>query len=308
MNTVANAQQAPQLIDILRRSAAFLARHGVASARLDAEVLLADVLALDRIQLYVQHDRPLSRDELERYRHVLKRRARRTPVAYVTGRKEFMSLEFAVDERVLIPRPDTEVLVEAVCSRLFALGIAEPKVVDVGTGSGAIACAVSREIPGARVLGTDVSGDALQVAASNVARLGLEGRVFLAPGDLFEAIDGTEWERADALVSNPPYIPSGEIDLLSPEISRYEPRLALDGGTDGLDFYRRIAEGTPRRLAAHGFAALEVGDGQAEPVAGLLRQAGLVDVCTVDDYSGVTRVVIGSMASMPLNGGEGGVS
>lgn len=301
MNTVANVPQAPQLIDILRRSTAFLAKNGVESARLDAEVLLADVLELDRIQLYVQYDRPLGQGELERYREALKRRARRTPVAYVTGRKEFMSLDFAVDERVLIPRPDTEVLVEAVCSRLAALGIAEPMVVDIGTGSGAIACAISSEVLGARVLGTDVSGDALRVAASNVARLGLEGRVFLAPGDLFEAVDGTEWELADVLVSNPPYVPSREIDLLAPEISRHEPRLALDGGVDGLDFYRRIAEGAPRRLAGHGFVALEVGDGQAEPVAQILCQAGLADLCAVVDYSGATRAVIGAM---PWNGGE----
>ena len=146
MNTAADILHAPQLIDILRRSAAFLSRNGVESARLDAEVLLANVLDMDRIQLYVQHDRPLIRDELERYRDALKRRARRMPVAYVTGRKEFMSLDFAVDRRVLIPRPDTEVLVEAVSSRLAALAIDYPIVVDIGTGSGAIACAISREV------------------------------------------------------------------------------------------------------------------------------------------------------------------
>lgn len=173
MNTAESTVQAPQLIDILRRSTAFLARNGVESARLDAEVLLANVLDLDRIQLYVQHDRPLIPVELEGYRDALKRRARRMPVAYVTGRKEFMSLDFAVDSRVLIPRPDTEVLVEAVISRLAALGVDDPLVVDIGTGSGAIACAISQGLPGARLLATDISGDALEVAESNVARLGL---------------------------------------------------------------------------------------------------------------------------------------
>lgn len=294
MSTAANTLQGPQLIDILRRSTAFLARNGVESARLDAEVLLADVLEMDRIQLYVQYDRPLSQDELELYRDALKRRARRMPVAYVTGRKEFMSLDFAVDGRVLIPRPDTEVLVEAVCTRLAALGIADPIVVDIGTGSGAVACAISREVPDARVLGTDISGDTLEVAAQNVARLGLEDRVSLARGDLFEPIAGTEFEHMDVLVSNPPYVPSGDIPLLAPEISRYEPRLALDGGTDGLDFYRRIAEGAPSRLTGRGFVALEVGDGQADQVTEILEQAGLANIETTCDYSGAIRAVVGS--------------
>jgi len=294
MNTAATASSAPQLIDILRRSAAFLARNGVESARLDAEVLLANVLEMDRIQLYVQFDRPLAHDELERYRDALKRRARRMPVAYVTGCKEFMSLAFAVDTRVLVPRPDTEVLVEAVCDRLTASGIDDPIIVDIGTGSGAIACAVSREVPGARVLATDISGDALEVAASNVASLGLEDRVFLGQGDLFEPTIGTEFAHMDVLVSNPPYVPSGDIPSLAPEISRYEPRLALDGGPDGLDFYRRIAEGVPSRLTSRGFVALEVGDGQAAWVSEMLERAGLVDLEEIRDYSGAVRAVIGS--------------
>lgn len=294
MNTAATTSQAPQLIDILRRSTAFLARNGVESARLDAEVLLADVLEMERIQLYVQHDRPLIHDELERYRDALKRRARRMPVAYVTGRKEFMSLDFAVDNRVLIPRPDTEVLVEAVCSRLAALGIDDPIVVDIGTGSGAIACAIARGVPGARVLATDISGGALEVAASNVAGLGLTGRVLFAQGDLFEPTSGTEFEHMDVLVSNPPYVPSSDIPSLAPEISRYEPRLALDGGPDGLDFYRRIADGAPSRLTGRGFVALEVGEGQAASVSDILEQAGLADLEAICDYSGAIRVVIGS--------------
>jgi len=293
MNTAESTVQAPQLIDILRRSTAFLARNGVESARLDAEVLLANVLDLDRIQLYVQHDRPLIPVELEGYRDALKRRARRMPVAYVTGRKEFMSLDFAVDSRVLIPRPDTEVLVEAVISRLAALGVDDPLVVDIGTGSGAIACAISQGLPGARLLATDISGDALEVAESNVARLGLSGRVFLAQGDLFQPTVGTEFEHMDVLVSNPPYVPSRDIPSLAPEISRYEPHLALDGGPDGLDFYRRIAEGAPSRLTGRGFVALEVGDGQATSVSEILADAGLVDLEPISDYSGDTRAVIG---------------
>lgn len=294
MNTAANPLQAPQLIDILRRSTAFLAKNGVESARLDAEVLLADVLELDRIQLYVQYDRPLIHDELERYRDALKRRARRMPVAYVTGRKEFMSLDFAVDRRVLIPRPDTEVLVEAVCSRLAARGIDDPIVVDIGTGSGAIACAISREVPGARVLATDISNDALQVAASNVESLGLTGRVLLAQGDLFEPTISTLFEHMDVLVSNPPYVPSGDLPSLAPDISRYEPSLALDGGPDGLDFYRRIVDGLSCRLTGRGFVALEVGDGQAASVSEMLKRAGLTDVEATPDYSGAVRAVVGS--------------
>ena len=295
MNTAESAVQAPQLIDILRRSTAFLARNGVESARLDAEVLLANILGMDRIQLYVQYDRPLIPDEMERYRDALKRRARRMPVAYVTGRKEFMSLDFAVDSRVLIPRPDTEVLVEAVIGRLAAWGVDDPLVVDIGTGSGAIACAISQGLPGARLLATDISGDALEVAESNVAKLGLSDRVFLAQGDLFQPTVGTEFEHMDVLVSNPPYVPSRDIPSLAPEISRYEPHLALDGGPDGLDFYRRIADGAPSRLTGRGFIALEVGDGQAAQVSEILADAGLVDLEAICDYSGQTRAVIGWM-------------
>ena len=302
MNTAESAVQAPQLIDILRRSTAFLARNGVESARLDAEVLLANILGLDRIQLYVQYDRPLIPDELDRYRDALKRRARRMPVAYVTGRKEFMSLDFAVDSRVLIPRPDTEVLVEAVIGRLAAWGVDDPLVVDIGTGSGAIACAISQGLPGARLLATDISGDALEVAESNVARLGLTGRVFLAQGDLYEPTVDTEFERMDVLVSNPPYVPSRDIPSLAPEISRYEPRLALDGGPDGLDFYRRIAEGILSRLTGRGFVALEVGDGQAVSVSEILDQAGLADLESICDYSGEARAVIGRMPG--VRGGD----
>ncbi|MGB4008227.1 MAG: peptide chain release factor N(5)-glutamine methyltransferase, partial [Bacillota bacterium] len=284
-----------QLLAILKLASEYLERQGVDSARLDAEVLLAHVLAMDRIDLYVNYDRPMDDRELAEYRAVLRKRASRMPVAYITGFKEFMSLEFAVDERVLIPRPETEILVETVRDRITRASKERPRIADIGTGSGAIACSLALMLPSARVLATDVSSDALGVAKANVKKHGLEDRVVCRQGDLLEGLGASmEREMVDAIVSNPPYIPSSELDALSPEISQYEPRGALDGGPDGLDFYRRLARGCVEFLADGGFLALEIGNGQAPDVIGLLTEAGFGDVESIDDYSGTARVVVAS--------------
>ncbi|MEA4885035.1 MAG: peptide chain release factor N(5)-glutamine methyltransferase [Clostridia bacterium] len=286
----------PQLLDVLKLAADFLGARGVESPRLDAEVLLARILGMDRIRLYVEYDRPLALSELSRYREEIAKRASRVPVAYITGVKEFMSVEFQVDGRVLIPGPDTEILVEATRDEIADAGMSAPRIADIGTGSGAIACALAKILPGARILATDISRDALEVAAQNVSRLGLEQQVVLGSGDLFQALAAPEWERVDVIVSNPPYIPSGDIPGLQPEISKYEPRLALDGGPDGLELYRRIAAGAAAHLEPGGIVALEAGDGQAARIAELLADSGLRDISLRQDYSGVDRVIIGRTA------------
>ena len=245
---------------------------GSDSPRLDAEVLLAAALRTDRTALFLDPRRALLEEERDRYRAFVARRAGREPVAYITGTRAFRHIDLNVDRRVLIPRPETEHVVEA------ALQIPQgATVVDVGTGSGAIALALKQERPDLRLIGTDVSPDALEVARENAERLGLEVEWRL--GDLLVPQD------VDAVVSNPPYV--GDRDPLPPDVERFEPPDALLAGIDGLDVYRRLV---PRLVGT--FAAIEVGEGQAEAVSALLRFRGYETEC-VRDLAGIERVVVG---------------
>ncbi len=256
------------------------------SPRLAAQILLAHALGIDRVQLYVQHDKPLGPDELGRYRELVKRRLAGEPVAYLTGRQEFWSLPLAVDARVLVPRRDTETLVEAVLDqvdRTAALAIA-----DIGTGSGAIALALARELRAARVVATDRSADALAVARENAQRLALAERVELREGDLLAAL--AAGERFDVIAANPPYVPSADIDRLAREVRR-EPRAALDGGPDGLDALRRLVAGAAAHLVPGGLLALEHGFDQDAAVRALLDATGAFQpAATRSDMGGQPRV------------------
>lgn len=275
-------------LELVRRCAAYLAGKGISNPRLDAEVLLAHVLGVPRIQLYLQFDKPLAAAEVDAYREAVRRRARREPVAHITGSREFWSLSLAVDARVLVPRPETEVLVEAALARMGSAG----RLVDLGTGSGAVAVALLVERPGWTGVGVDVSGDALEVAAANAARHGVGDRLELRRGDLFAPLAGLEGSFG-AVVANPPYIPTGELGGLEPEVARFDPRLALDGGPDGLDVIRRIAAGARVFLATGGFAAVEFGAGQEEAVAGIFRDVGgYEEVALVPDLAGRPRVAV----------------
>jgi release factor glutamine methyltransferase len=257
------------------------------SPRLAAQVLLAHALECDRVQLYVQHDKPLGPDELGRYRELVRRRLAGESVAYLTGQQEFWSLPLAVDHRVLVPRRDTETLIEAVLDRISDRA-APLRLVDIGTGSGAVALALARELPAAQVVATDLSPEALEVAGANAARLGLAERVELRPGDLLAALGRDE--RFDLLVSNPPYVPAGEIEKLAAEV-RAEPRRALDGGPDGLDLLRRLIAGAADHLATGGLLALEHGFDQGEAVRALIAATGLFAAAeTRVDLGGKPRV------------------
>jgi len=278
-------------LELVRLTAEYLKDKGVGSARLDAEVLLAHVLGVPRIQLYLQFDRPLAEVEVAAYREAVRRRARREPVAHITGVREFWSLVFAVDGRVLVPRPETEVLVEAVRSRMGAGG----RLLDVGTGSGALAIALLTECPAWRAVATDISREALVVARENGARHGVDERLELRLGDLFEPVAG---EYFDLIVANLPYIPAGEIDALEPEVAAFDPRLALDGGTDGLAVIRRLVSAAPESLAPGGLLALEFGAGQEEAVSRLLEETRRYeDVELVADYAGHPRVAVARRGS-----------
>lgn len=275
---------------------------GVDTARLDAEVLMGHVLGLTREQLLGSADLLLSEVHLRPYRELLRRRLEREPIAYITRRQEFWSLEFRVLPDVMIPRPETERLVEI----SLALARELPKtsslrVLDIGTGSGAIAISLAKEMPSAVIWATDVSPAALEIARSNAAGNGVAGRIRFFHGDLFEAI-GQFPGRFTLIVSNPPYIRSAEIDALEPEVSRWEPRGALDGGADGLDFYRRIAREARDYLAPNGAVAVEVGADMGKEVSRLFTAAGYyTGVAIVQDYAGRDRVVMARLAGKSAN-------
>lgn len=259
-----------------------LAAAGCDTPRLDAELLLAEAGGTSRVALIAHHARPLSREEADRFAALVDRRAAREPVAYILGRKGFRTIELAVDPRVLIPRPETEHVVEA------ALPLPEgARVADVGTGSGAIALALKAERPDLDVVGVDASEDALAVARENARRLGLT--VELRRGDL---LDGAG--EIDAVVSNPPYVAERDRPSLPPEILRYEPAGALFAGPDGLDVLRRLVPAVAASVAE--FVAFEVGLGQAATVAGLLEAAGFGEVETRRDLAGIERVVVARRA------------
>ena len=258
--------------------------EGVDNPRLDAELLLSSALGLPRIQLYARFDQPLTPEERDAARALVRRRLEREPVAYILGRKEFWSLEFEVSPDVLIPRPDTELMVERALALVSPEAEAEAVVVDVGTGSGAVALAVKSERPRASVLASDVSASALAVARRNAERLGLA--VEFQEADLWPDAP----PRFDLVLANLPYIPTQEIEGLMPEVARYEPKLALDGGPTGLLLIERLAGGLTQRLAPGGRALLECGAAQTEAVAGLLRSVGL-ETQVHPDLAGLPRMV-----------------
>ncbi len=277
--------------DLLKETKAYFEKCSVASARLDAELLLAHCLQIERIKLYVDFEYQLTHDELARFRELVRRRSKREPVAYITGHKEFWSLRLAVTPDVLIPRPDTEVLVEETVKVMKARGSAGPlRILDIGTGSGAISLALAKELPDAALVALDVSAQALAVAQANARLFDFGGRIEFICGDSLYGVQ--EGRRFDAIVSNPPYIPSADIETLEPEIKNFEPRMALDGGPDGLDFYRAVIPQIYPHLNAKGFVALEIGNGQGAAVAELFAAAGqYTAVRIVKDYAHKDRVV-----------------
>jgi len=280
------------VLDVVRWTTARFAERGLGTPRLDAELLVAHVLALPRVQLYVQFERTLSPEELAALRELIKRRQAGESVAYLTGRKEFWKLEFAVDARVLVPRPDTETLIEEAIARLDAAqvdaGAPPPRIADVGTGSGALAITLAKLRPGAAVFASDASAAALEVARANAERLG--AAVTFVEGDLGAPL--APHAPFSLIVANLPYIPTGELASLPPDV-RSEPASALDGGADGLALVRRLVVEAPALLAAGGVLALEIGAGQAEATRALLVAAGFDDVQARRDLGGIDRVASG---------------
>ncbi|MBW2253468.1 MAG: peptide chain release factor N(5)-glutamine methyltransferase [Deltaproteobacteria bacterium] len=274
------------LVEVLTRTETYFRDRGVSSPRLEAELLLCHVLGTERLQLYLMHDRPLSQPELEALRPLVRRRGGREPLAWILGHKEFHALDLVVEPGVLVPRPDTETLVEAALEWIGEE--ADPVyVADVGCGTGAVGLAVAKARPGVRLYATDIDDIALRVTKENVKRLELTSRVAVLKGDLLSPIP--THRPVDWVLSNPPYIATAAFDGLEPEVSRHEPRCALDGGADGLDIYRRLVPLAAER--AREGVIVEVGHQQAGGVTDLFRRQSLSDVTTWNDLGGVPRVV-----------------
>ncbi|WP_029916421.1 peptide chain release factor N(5)-glutamine methyltransferase [Pelobacter seleniigenes] len=275
------------LLKMLRWMTGFFEEKGIASPRLEAELLLAHTLQLDRVGLYMNYDRPLSAGELDQIRPLVKKRGQREPLQYLLGYTEFWSRRFNVSPAVLIPRQDTEILVEE------ALRLASPagSLLDVGTGSGAIVISLAGELPGWTLTGIDISADALAVARDNAILNQLADRVELVPGDLARLPE----QRYDLIVSNPPYIARQEWVELMPEVRCHEPEIALLAENDGLYCYQELARQASTRLQPGGWLVVETGATQTEAVCRLFIEAGLSDTFVRKDYSGLPRVVGGQL-------------
>lgn len=277
------------VLKLLEWTTAYFQSHDIDSPRSTAEILLAAVLDLERIDLYLRYDQPLQSTELQRFKTLIRRRVSREPVAYIVGRREFWSLDLMVSPDVLIPRPETECLVE---QALPLLDRDRPlRVLDLGTGSGAIAIALAHEVPQHRYWASDVSEPAVRVARRNAIQHGLQDRVVFFCSAWMDALHP---RRAcfDLIISNPPYIPGGQIDRLQPEIAQFEPRGALDGGAGGIDCIRAILREAPRYLTATGTLLMEIGEDQRVHVERLAGEiGGYQPPVFFNDYAGAVRGV-----------------
>jgi release factor glutamine methyltransferase len=279
---------------LLEWTSGFFNRKNVDPARLSAELLLAHVLNVPRIKLYTDYERPLTEPQLTQFRELVRRAGEHEPVAYLTGKAHFFNLEFEVNSDVLIPRPDTETIVENVLQLArHAPGMGSPRVLDLCTGSGCVAAAIAHHLKTATIVATELSAGAIALAKRNIDRLGLSARVTIELGDLYEPLSRIVDARPfDLIVANPPYIPSGQIDSLDLSVRDYEPRIALDGGADGLSVHRRILAGAGEHLLAGGQIFLEImfdqGAAALETARGL---DALESIRILKDHAGHDRVL-----------------
>lgn len=264
---------------------------GLEAPAVEAGVLLCQAAHRDKTFLYTHGETILSHEELCSYNEMINRRLQGVPLQYITGHQEFMALDFKVNPHVLIPRQDTEVLVETLMKHIGKHSAGNIGILDIGTGSGCIAVSLAYYIKNCLVTAVDISDGALALAQQNAAALGVGSRIDFLKGNLFEGLEG---KKFDVIASNPPYIPSFEIDGLQTEVKDHEPLAALDGGTDGLDFYRRIIEKAPLYLKEEGLLAFEVGFGQSQAVSSLMKKS-FKDIGIVRDLAQIERVVTGRL-------------
>ena len=301
------------VLEAIQKSAEFLARKGVESPRLQTELLLAHLLKLPRMKLYLNFERALTPAETDALRESVKRRGQREPLQHITGSTSFCGFEITVNRHTLIPRPETELLAEPGWEFLARLSAeaerrtparreggeppehvgpeaGAPTALDFGTGTGCIAIALAAKCPSAKIVATDISPDALALAGENAARNKVAGQIQFLPGDGFAAVPAGA--HFDLIISNPPYIPSAEIATLQPEVRDFDPRAALDGGTDGLDFYRKLCVESKRFLKPEGKIMLEFGDGQADSVRKIFEAEKWIVEAVKEDYSHRERILI----------------
>jgi release factor glutamine methyltransferase len=280
------AQERWTMLAVIQWTTEHFQKKGMDNPRLEAEVLLAHLLGIDRMGLYLNYATPLSEGERTAYREMIQRRAAGEPIAYIVGYKEFWSMRFAVSPECLIPRPETEHLVEEAVRTGKEL---QPplRALEIGHGCGAVAIALAKELDEAQIVATDISPGARSLAQENAEAHGVGGRIQFVLGDLYPPGE----EPFNLICSNPPYIPTAEILQLASEVRDYEPLTALDGGEDGLRFFRQIAQGAPDFLAEGGWLLLEMGKGQDPQVAAILQERGFTHIDLIPDYAGVTRVI-----------------
>ena len=281
------------ILKLLKWTTAYFKSHQIEHPRAASEILLAHALGMGRVDLYIQYDRPLEPQELEVFKGFIQRRIKREPVAYIVGEKGFWSLDLKVTPDVLIPRPETETLVEAALLIMPPEPSSRPlRVLDLGTGSGAVVIALAMERTGHRFYAVDCSQKALAVAQHNARRHGVEGHITFLQGNWFEALQEDGRRGFDLIVSNPPYVSNQDFEALPLEISQYEPPQALDGGADGLDAMGLIIEKAPAHMTPGGWLLLEIGQDQAASIKGLMATSGAYkDFSVIKDYSGFDRVV-----------------
>ena len=281
------------VLEVIQRSTEWLTRKGVESPRLQTELLLAHLLRLPRMQLYLNFERQLTGPEQQAFRELIQRRGAREPLQHIVGSTNFCGLEIAVSRAALVPRPETELLAERGWQFLNAVPAEPPKpptALDFGTGTGCLALAVASHCATAEIHALDISADALALARQNADRLGLAARVLFLHGDGWAAL--SPGSRFHLILSNPPYIPDEEIATLEPEVRDHDPREALAGGPDGLDYYRRLAAGAGPFLEPGGRIMLEFGDGQADSVRAIFQEQNWVVESVVEDYNRRPRILI----------------
>jgi len=285
---MASQQKQWTVLDLVNWTKQFFEKHNIDSPRLEAEVLLAHVLGWQRIQLYTRFDQTIPDDKRAEFRQLVIRRSEHKPTQYILGKCEFFSLEFRVTQAVLIPRPETEHLVEALIER--ANEIADAKILEIGTGSGCITIAAATALPNAQFCAVEISNDALEVARENARRHEVDSRIHFVQGDLFGPAAGRTF---DFVVSNPPYVSEAEWQSLAPEVRDFEPRGALVGGPDGLDVYRRIIPQAGEFLAPGGSLLLELPAGEAQQIREIAAGGSLLSVeTTIHDHQGIERVLV----------------
>ena len=279
------------VLESLTLSTDFLEKKGIESPRLNAELLLAEILECKRLDLYLKFDQPLKENEVDKYREWISRRGKFEPLQYITGKVEFYGLQFKVTRDVLIPRPETEILVEEIIK--FCKGKTGLKILDIGTGSGNIPISLAKNLNGVQITTIDVSADAIEVAKENAVLNGIESEIKFLVSDLNHF--NTEAGLFDIVVSNPPYISAEEYPTLQKEITEYEPAIALTDSNDGLDYYRAIAKKSKSLLKSGGNIFLEIGQGQKEDVEKILSGNNFINIQFIKDYQQIDRIVYGEL-------------